>query len=454
MHVVILAAGQGKRMRSALPKVLQPLAGRPLLAHVLATARSLGAEKLCVVYGHGGEQVRAALDAPDLAWALQAEQLGTGHAVQQAVPHLPESGPVLVLYGDVPLTKRETLAGLIEAAGDQGFALLTVDMTDPTGYGRIVRDGAGRVLRIVEQKDASETERAIREVNTGILCCQAQDLRRWLGELKNDNAQGEYYLTDIIALAVRDGIAVQTAQPAAVWETLGVNDKAQLAELERLHQRNQANALLVAGVTLIDPARIDIRGELICGRDVEIDVGCIFEGRVEIGDGARIGAYSVLRNAKVGAGATLHPYCHVDGAEVGAANLIGPYARLRPGTVLAEDVHIGNFVEVKNSNVAAHSKANHLSYVGDTDIGSKVNIGAGTITCNYDGVNKFRTVIEDEAFIGSDTQLVAPVRVGKGATLGAGTTLTKDAPAGQLTLSRAKQMTLPGWQRPVKLPKK
>jgi bifunctional UDP-N-acetylglucosamine pyrophosphorylase/glucosamine-1-phosphate N-acetyltransferase len=453
MHVVILAAGQGKRMRSALPKVLQPLAGRPLLAHVLATARALGAEKLCVVYGHGGEQVRSALDAPDLAWALQAEQLGTGHAVQQAVPHLPETGPVLVLYGDVPLTKRETLAGLIEAAGDKGFALLTVEMADPAGYGRIVRDGEGRVLRIVEQKDADEAERAIREVNTGILCCQAQDLRRWLSELRNDNAQGEYYLTDIIALAVRDGIAVQTSQPSAVWETLGVNDKAQLAELERLHQRNQANALLVAGVTLIDPARIDIRGELVCGRDVEIDVGCVFEGRVEIGDGARIGAYSVLRDANVGAGATLHPYCHIDGAEVGAANLIGPYARLRPGTVLAEDVHIGNFVEVKNSNVAAHSKANHLAYVGDADIGSKVNIGAGTITCNYDGANKFRTVIEDEAFIGSDTQLVAPVRVGKGATLGAGTTLTKDAPAGQLTLSRAKQMTVPGWLRPVKVKK-
>ncbi|MCL2657056.1 MAG: bifunctional UDP-N-acetylglucosamine diphosphorylase/glucosamine-1-phosphate N-acetyltransferase GlmU [Betaproteobacteria bacterium] len=453
MHVVILAAGQGKRMRSALPKVLQPLARRPLLGHVLDTARALGASKLCVVYGHGGDQVRQALDAPDLAWALQAEQLGTGHAVQQAAPHLPESGPVLILYGDVPLTRRETLASLVAAAGDQGFALLTVDMQDPSGYGRIVRDAAHRVIRIVEHKDANEAERAIREVNTGILCCQAQDLRRWLGELKNDNAQGEFYLTDIIALAVRDGIEVKTTQPMGMWETLGVNDKAQLAELERLHQRNQAAALLIAGVTLIDPARIDIRGELICGRDVEIDVGCVFEGRVEIADSARIGAYCVLKDARIGPGATLHPYCHINGATVGAANLIGPYARLRPGAVLAEDVHIGNFVEVKNSVIAAHSKANHLSYVGDADIGSKVNIGAGTITCNYDGVNKFRTVIEDEAFIGSDTQLVAPVRVGKGATLGAGTTLTKDAPAGELTLSRAKQLSLANWKRPVKQPK-
>ncbi len=454
MYVVILAAGQGKRMRSARPKVLQPLAGRPLLAHVLATARSLAASGICVVYGHGGEQVRQALDAPDLCWAMQAEQLGTGHAVQQAVPHLPASGRVLVLYGDVPLTRRETLASLVDAAGDKGFALLTVALDDPAGYGHIVRDAAQRVTRIVEHKDASEAERAIREVNTGILCCQAQDLRRWLAALTNDNAQGEYYLTDIIALAVRDGIAIQTAQPAAVWETLGVNDRAQLAELERLHQRNQAAALMQAGVMLIDPARIDIRGELVCGRDVEIDVGCIFEGRVEIGDGARIGAYSVLKDARIGAGATLHAYCHIDGATVGAANLIGPYARLRPGTELADDVHIGNFVEVKNSKIAAHSKANHLAYVGDADVGSKVNIGAGTITCNYDGANKFRTVIEDEVFIGSDTQLVAPVRVGKGATLGAGTTLTHDAPAGQLTLSRAKQITIPGWRRPVKQAKK
>ncbi len=453
MHVVILAAGQGKRMRSALPKVLQPLAGRPLLAHVLATARSLGAVKLCVVYGHGGELVQKALAAPDLDWALQAEQLGTGHAVQQAQSYLPQTGPVLVLYGDVPLTRRETLIELVEAAGDKGFSLLTVEMDDPTGYGRIVRNDAGRVERIVEHKDANTAQRAIREVNTGILCCQAQDLRRWLGELRNDNAQGEYYLTDIIALAVRDGIAVQTTQPAAVWETVGVNDKAQLAELERLHQHNQADALLTAGVTLIDPARIDIRGELICGRDVEIDVGCVFDGRVEIADGARIGPYCVLKDATIGERATLYPFCHVEGAEVGAASMIGPYARLRPGTVLAEDVHVGNFVEIKNTNIAAHSKANHLAYVGDADVGSKVNIGAGTITCNYDGANKFRTVIEDEAFIGSDTQLVAPVRVGKGATLGAGTTLTRDAPAGQLTISRAKQLTVPDWNRPVKAPK-
>ncbi len=453
MHVVVLAAGQGKRMRSALPKVLQPLAGRPLLGHVLATARSLGAQKLCVVYGHGGEQVRAALDAPDLAWALQAEQLGTGHAVAQALPHLPESGPVLILYGDVPLTRRETLAELVVAAGAEGFALLTVDMADPSGYGRIVRDGAHRVVRIVEHKDASEPERTIREVNTGIICCQAQHLRGWLGKIRNDNAQGEYYLPDIIAMAVADGIEVKTSQPLAVWETLGVNDKAQLAELERLHQRNQAQALLVAGVTLIDPARIDIRGTLETGRDVEIDVNCVFEGRVVLGDGVKIGANCVLKDVTVAAGAVIHPFSHLDGAEVGAKSLIGPFARLRPGTKLAEDVHIGNFTEVKNSTIAAHSKANHLAYVGDADVGSKVNIGAGTITCNYDGANKFRTVIEDEVFIGSDTQLVAPVRVGKGATLGAGTTLTKDAPAGDLTLSRAKQLTVPGWKRPVKITK-
>ncbi|QSI76668.1 MULTISPECIES: bifunctional UDP-N-acetylglucosamine diphosphorylase/glucosamine-1-phosphate N-acetyltransferase GlmU [Niveibacterium] len=453
MHVVVLAAGQGKRMRSALPKVLQPLAGRPLLGHVLATARSLGAQKLCVVYGHGGEQVRAALDAPDLAWALQAEQLGTGHAVAQALPHLPESGPVLILYGDVPLTRRETLAELVVAAGAEGFALLTVDMADPSGYGRIVRDGAHRVVRIVEHKDASEAERTIREVNTGIICCQAQHLRGWLGKIRNDNAQGEYYLPDIIAMAVADGIEVKTSQPLAVWETLGVNDKAQLAELERLHQRNQAQALLVAGVTLIDPARIDIRGTLETGRDVEIDVNCVFEGRVVLGDGVKIGANCVLKDVTVAAGAVIHPFSHLDGAEVGAKSLIGPFARLRPGTKLAEDVHIGNFTEVKNSTIAAHSKANHLAYVGDADVGSKVNIGAGTITCNYDGANKFRTVIEDEVFIGSDTQLVAPVRVGKGATLGAGTTLTKDAPAGDLTLSRAKQLTVPGWKRPVKITK-
>jgi bifunctional UDP-N-acetylglucosamine pyrophosphorylase / glucosamine-1-phosphate N-acetyltransferase len=431
MHVVVLAAGQGKRMRSALPKVLQPIAGLPLLGHVLSTARSLGAAKLCVVYGHGGEQVRAALDAPDLAWALQAEQLGTGHAVAQALPHLPESGPVLILYGDVPLTRRETLAGLVEAAGTDGFALLTVDMDDPTGYGRIVRDAAHRVTRIVEHKDASEAERKIR----------------------NENAQGEYYLPDIIAMAVADGIEVKTSQPLAVWETLGVNDKAQLAELERMHQRNQAQALLVAGVTLIDPARIDIRGTLETGRDVEIDVNCVFEGAVVLGEGVKIGANCVIKNVSIAAGAVIHPFSHLEGAEVGAKSLIGPFARLRPGTKLAEEVHIGNFTEVKNSNIAANSKANHLAYIGDADIGSKVNVGAGTITCNYDGANKFRTVIEDEVFIGSDTQLVAPVRVGKGATLGAGTTLTKDAPAGQLTLSRAKQMTVPGWSRPVKLPK-
>lgn len=450
MHVVILAAGQGKRMRSALPKVLQPIAGRPLLGHVLATARSLGARKLCVVYGHGGDQVRAALDAPDIAWALQAEQLGTGHAVQQALPHLPESGRVLILFGDVPLTRVETLRALVDAAGDSHLGLLTVTLDNPFGYGRVLRDGAGRVTRIVEQKDASPDEQAVREVNTGIMCVPAERLRDWLGRIRNDNAQREYYLPDIIAMAVADGVEIVTSQPGAVFETLGINNKAQLAELERLHQRNQADALLEAGVTLIDPARFDLRGELICGRDVEIDIGCIFEGRVELADGVRVGAHSLLKNVKVGAGTVIHPYCHLEGADVGEASLIGPYARLRPGTVLAGDVHIGNFVEVKNSTIAAHSKANHLSYVGDADIGSRVNVGAGTITCNYDGANKFRTVIEDDVFIGSDTQLVAPVRVGKGATLGAGTTLTKDAPASTLTLSRVHQFSVADWKRPIK----
>ncbi|QBY51936.1 bifunctional UDP-N-acetylglucosamine diphosphorylase/glucosamine-1-phosphate N-acetyltransferase GlmU [Cupriavidus oxalaticus] len=454
MNIVILAAGMGKRMVSDLPKVLHPVAGRPMLAHVLDTARALSPSRLVVVVGHGAAHVREAVAAYDVAFAEQAQQLGTGHAVMQALPLLDDSQPTLVLYGDVPLTTAATLKALVAEAGSERFGVLTVEMPDPTGYGRIVRDAAGSIVRIVEQKDASEAVKAIREINTGIIVCPTGHLRRWLSTLGNDNAQGEYYLTDTVERAAREGVEIVSAQPAAIWETLGVNSKLQLAEVERIHQGNQARRLLEAGVTLLDPARIDVRGELTCGRDVTIDVGCVFEGRVHLEDGASIGAHCVIRNSTVGAGAQLHPFCHVDSARIGPAGRIGPYARLRPGTELGEDVHIGNFVEVKNAQVAAHSKANHLAYVGDATVGSRVNIGAGTITCNYDGVNKHRTVIEDDVFIGSDTQLVAPVTVRRGATLGAGTTLTKEAPADKLTLSRAKQLTVDAWQRPVRQPKK
>ena len=426
-------------MHSDLPKVLHPLAGKALLGHVIDTARELGAGKICVVYGHGGEQVREALDAPDLSWARQEPQLGTGHAVLQAMPAIAASTPsessTLVLYGDVPLTRVATLKRLIAAAGKDSLALLTAHVDNPQGYGRIVRS-EGLVTRIVEEKDADDAEKAIREINTGILVAPTAALARWLPTLGNRNAQGEYYLTDIVAMAVADGMPVVTAHPAAAWETEGVNSKLQLAALERVHQRNVAEALMEAGVTLADPARIDVRGELVCGRDVTIDVNCVFEGRVVLGDGVRIKANCVLEDAVVGAG-----------------SIVGPFARLRPGTELGSDVHIGNFVEVKNSSIADHSKANHLAYLGDATIGSRVNVGAGTITCNYDGANKFRTVIEDDVFIGSDTQLVAPVTVGRGATLGAGTTLTSDAPPEQLTVSRAKQVAVPGWKRPAKIPK-
>jgi bifunctional UDP-N-acetylglucosamine pyrophosphorylase/glucosamine-1-phosphate N-acetyltransferase len=452
MNVVILAAGMGKRMQSALPKVLHPLAGKPLLSHVISTARALSPSRICVVYGHGGDAVPRTMQAPDLLFARQAPQLGTGHAVMQALPQLDDTVPTLVLYGDVPLTTAASLRRLLDIAGNDKLAILTVEMQDPTGYGRIVRDN-GNIVRIVEQKDANEAERALREINTGIMVAPTAHLKRWLATLSNDNAQGEYYLTDIVARAVAEQIPVTAAQPDAVWETMGVNSKLQLAELERTHQRNVAHAMLERGVTLADPARIDVRGTLTCGRDVSIDVGCVFEGTVELEDGATIGAHCVISNARIGQHAVIRPFCHIEDAIVGAGSAIGPYARLRPGTELAEDVHIGNFVEVKNSRIAAGSKANHLAYVGDATVGARVNIGAGTITCNYDGANKFRTVIEDDAFIGSDTQLVAPVTVGKGATLGAGTTLTKDAPAGKLTVSRPKQITIDGWTRPAKVKK-
>ncbi|GAB3545605.1 bifunctional UDP-N-acetylglucosamine diphosphorylase/glucosamine-1-phosphate N-acetyltransferase GlmU [Noviherbaspirillum agri] len=452
MNVVILAAGMGKRMQSALPKVLHPLAGKPLLSHVIDTARTLSPSTLCVIYGHGGDAVPQAISSPEIQFAKQEPQLGTGHAVMQAVPHLRDDVPTLILYGDVPLTTADSLKKLLDSAGANKLAILTIELDDPTGYGRIMRNG-GSIVGIVEQKDATDAQRTIREINTGIMVAPTAKLKQWLTTLSNKNAQGEYYLTDIVARAVEDDVPVVSAQPSAVWETLGVNSKVQLAELERIHQRNIANALLERGVTLADPARLDVRGSLTCGRDVSIDVNCVFEGKVELEDGVSIGAHCVIRNARIAKDASIKPFCHIEDAVVGAESAIGPYARLRPGTELGEDVHIGNFVEVKNSQIAAHSKANHLAYVGDATVGSRVNIGAGTITCNYDGANKFRTIIEDDAFIGSDTQLVAPVRVGKGATLGAGTTLTKDAPEGKLTVSRAKQVAIEGWTRPVKIKK-
>ena len=455
MNVVILAAGMGKRMQSALPKVLHPLAGKPLLSHVIDTARSLqgiGNANICVIYGHGGDQVPSTVTAADLRFALQEPQLGTGHAVAQASSVLDDSVPTLVLYGDVPLTTSASLQRLIAAAGNDKLAILTAEMADPTGLGRMVRED-GKIVSIVEQKDANEAEKKITEINTGILIAPTAKLKHWLTTLSNNNAQGEYYLTDIVARAVLDGVPVVSAQPDAIWETLGVNSKVQLAELERVYQSTIAKRLLKQGVTLLDPARIDVRGELVCGRDVSIDVGCVFEGNVTLEDGVSVGPNCVIKDSHISAGTSIKAFCHIDEAKVGAKSQIGPYARLRPGTELAEDVHIGNFVEVKNSQIAAHSKANHLAYIGDATIGSRVNIGAGTITCNYDGANKFRTIIEDDAFIGSDTQLVAPVRVGKGATVGAGTTLTKDAPEGKLTVSRARQLTIEGWVRPVKIKK-
>ena len=466
MNIVILAAGQGKRMKSALPKVLQTLAGKPLLHHVLDTALALQGKSSktgpVVVVGHGATDVKEFLsnatqeDArfSKVSTALQAQQKGTGHALLQALPKLDAQEPTLVLYGDVPLTSQKTLNKLAKLADgvrgkDCALALLTQDLSDPTGYGRIVRDTDGSVKEIVEEKDASTAQKAIKEINTGIMVLPTNSLKKWLKALRASNAQGEYYLTDVIAMAVKDGVPIRTAQADNEYETIGVNSREQLASLERVHQLNIANQLMDAGVSLADPKRIDVRGTLECGPDVFIDVGCVFEGCVTLASGSKIGPYCIIRNSTIGKDVTVHAFSHIDGARVGNQSLIGPYARLRPGAELSNDVHIGNFVEVKNSKIAANSKANHLAYVGDSIVGTRVNIGAGTITCNYDGVNKHQTIIEDDVFIGSDTQLVAPVRVGRGATLGAGTTLTKDAPANQLTVSRAKQISLQ-WQRPVK----
>lgn len=453
LNIVILAAGMGKRMQSDLPKVLHPIAGKSMLAHVLDSARELEPEKVVVVVGHGAERVQQTFAQAELAFALQQPQHGTGHAVQQAVPELvggdQEEDATLVLYGDVPLVQADTLRRLLQARG-QGVAVLTETLADSTGYGRIIRGEDGSVQRIVEHKDANEAERAVKEVNTGILVAPTARLKDWLTRITNDNAQGEYYLTDIIALAVADGVPVQAAQPTAGWETLGVNSRIQQAELERLWQAEQARRLLEKGVTLADPARFDLRGTLECGRDVFIDVGCVFEGKVVLQDGVRVGPHSVLRDVTIGAGTQIEAFSHLQQAQVGEEARIGPYARLRPGAVLANHTHVGNFVEIKNTQLGEGSKANHLAYIGDADVGQRVNIGAGTITCNYDGVNKFRTVIGDDAFIGSDTQLVAPVTVGRGATIGAGTTLVRNAPDDQLTLSRSEQRSVSGWKRPVR----
>lgn len=452
LNIVILAAGLGKRMQSSLPKVLHPIAGKPMLAHVIENARSLNPARIVVVVGHGAEAVKAAFaHEPGLDFVLQSPQQGTGHAVMQAAPLLESmtDSVTLVLYGDVPLVQPNTLRNLL-AARDGGVGVLTENLTDPSGYGRIVRNALGQLQRIVEHKDATAEELAITEVNTGILAAPTVQLKHWLSQLRNDNAQSEYYLTDIIGMAVADGVQVGAAHPSAPWETLGVNSRAQQAQLERMWQAEQARALLDEGVTLADPARFDLRGTLQCGRDVFIDVGCVFEGHVVLEDGVRVGPHCVVRNAHIGAGTAIEAFSHIETARIGQAARIGPYARLRPGAEIGDSAHVGNFVEIKKSHLGQGSKVNHLAYIGDAQVGERVNIGAGTITCNYDGVNKFQTIIEDDVFIGSDTQLVAPVRVGQGATLGAGTTLTKDAPAGQLTVSRTPQQTVPGWKRPVK----
>jgi len=450
LDIIVLAAGLGKRMRSELPKVLHPLAGRPLLAHVLDAARALSPRKTIVVHGHGAERVRAAFPDASLAWALQVEQRGTGHAVMQALPHV-SADEVLILYGDVPLIQPATLERL-RAAARSGLALLTVDLPEPKGYGRIVREG-GKVARIVEEKDATAAQKAIREVNAGFMAMDAKRLSAWAKKLGNHNAQKEYYLTDVVSLAVAEGVPVEAVKVDDVWEVSGVNSKQELAALERVAQTRHAARLLEAGVTLSDPARIDVRGTLECGRDVSIDINCVFEGKVRLGDGVRIGPHCVLRNVSIAAGSEVRAFSHLDDADVGARCLVGPYARLRPGASLADEVHIGNFVEVKASRVGKGSKANHLAYVGDSEVGANVNIGAGTITCNYDGVNKHRTVIEDDCFIGSDATLVAPVKIARGSYIGAGSTINKNTPAGQLTVARAKQVSIPGWKPPKKAKK-
>jgi bifunctional UDP-N-acetylglucosamine pyrophosphorylase/glucosamine-1-phosphate N-acetyltransferase len=451
LDVVILAAGTGKRMCSALPKVLHKLAGKPLLLHVLDTARRLLPGQICIVYGHGGDSVRSVINDPGLIWVEQAQQLGTGHALKQALPALHADGATLVLFGDVPLVRSETLELLVRGAHENCLVLLTMKLDNPSGYGRIVRDcKTGDIEAIVEDKDATSAQRGINEVNTGIMLFPNKFLSSWLARLDNVNTQGEYYLTDIVAMAVKDGVRVMSASPLNSWEPSGVNNKLQLAELERIYQRNYANELMLQGVMLADPARIDIRGELSCGKDVEIDINCLFEGNVQLGDDVKIQGNCVIRNATIAAGTVVSAFTLIENATIGQKCRIGPYARIRPGTHLDQAVHIGNFVEIKNSQISAGSKVNHLSYIGDSQIGKDVNVGAGTITCNYDGAHKHRTIIEDDVFIGSDCQLIAPVRVAKGATIGAGSTITRDAPAKQLTLSRSRQTSIGNWKRPQK----
>ncbi len=448
--MVILAAGRGQRMKSALPKVLQPLAGRPLLEHVVRTAGKLSPAGIVVVYGEGGERVRAAMAAHDLCWAHQAEQLGTGHAAQQALSLIDSRHQVLVLCGDVPLVRVQTLKKLVFAAGDDSLAVLTVAMADPTGYGRIIRDAENRVRAIVEEKDATPEQRKVAEINTGLIVCPAHYLKVWLEQLKADNAQGEYYLTDIIARAVDEGVHVKAVTAESESEVMGINDKLQLAQAETANRQKLARELMQNGVTLADPERIDVRGELICGKDVYIDVNAIFEGKVELGDNVSIGPNTVIRDSIIGAGTRIHPNCVIEQAVMADHCEVGPYARLRPGVELAERAKLGNFVELKKSHIGVGSKVNHLSYVGDASIGARVNVGAGTITCNYDGANKYRTVIGDGAFIGSGVQLVAPVEVGADATIGAGSTISKSAPAGELTVGRSRQTVVRGWKRPAK----
>ncbi len=459
LNVVIMAAGKGTRMRSARPKVLHRLAGRSLLQHVLDAVAALGAERTVVVTGHGAARVEQAAAGPGRSFVRQEPQLGTGHALQQAAPLLGDDGTTLVLNGDVPLIETETLRRLLTASAGARLALLTVQLAEPRGYGRIVRTGGSPaggagIAAIVEEKDASPAQRALAEVYTGAMAAPTRALKRWLAALRNDNAAGEYYLTDVVAMAVADGMAVTGVVAGSETEVLGVNSAEQLAALERRHQAATAGRLMADGVRLADPARFDVRGQLVCGSDVEIDVGCVFEGRVELGDSVTVGAYCVLRNARVESGATLRPYSHVDGealgATIGTGAIVGPFARLRGGAVLGADVHVGNFVEIKNSVLGAGAKANHLAYVGDADIGERVNVGAGVITANYDGANKHRTVVGADAHIGSNAVLVAPVAVGAGATIGAGSTIGRDAPAGQLTVARARQATLSGWKRPQK----
>ena len=449
LHVVILAAGQGKRMHSALPKVLHRIAGRPLLAHVIDAARSLKPARVWVVHGHGGAEVKAAFVGAPLDWVEQAQQLGTGHALLQALPRIPRSATVLVLNGDVPLVRAQTLRKLLRAAG-KGLAIVTSELSDPEGYGRVLRDARGRVLRIVEHQDAKPAQRAIREWYAGLLAGNAARLAGWLAKIANRNTQQEYYLTDVIGIAAASGAPMSAVKAVVPHEVAGVNSRHELAILERAYQNAQAKKLLEAGVALADLWRVDVRGELACGQDVFIDVNCVFEGRVKLGDRVRIGPNCVLRNVKVAADTEVHAFSLLEDAEIGAGCRIGPYARLRPGAKLGKGVHIGNFVEVKASRIGAGSKANHLAYLGDAEVGARVNIGAGTITCNYDGATKHRTVIEDDCFIGSDATLVAPLRIAKGSYIGAGSTISKDTPPGQLTVARARQVSLPRWSPPGK----